>query len=817
MRFHHSTRRGRTKFSQGGGAHQRSGAAHSSVSNRWAQLSYCRQSNIHFNRRLPVEVPESARCLGQAADQAASDGPAAGSPGGWRDEQQLAFGSSQPPPPTQQIERHMGELTLVEAGAAARRSPQRAERLADNGGQMGERPAASLSSRRRKMLAKSGESNAGSGKRPAQHQKRTQRQEATKQTSTTAAAAAACSGDLCASAPANKKLDMEGAREKLIAQVEKHPFWSNKAAKRMRLLDLVERRIFIYELVSHCEKRDLEWRYEPHRGGLAVGRRPLSSLGEGVLAPSPPLAPTAPATPSQLVDANNNNSGGAGTVFQYQQGPASGSQPSSPVVPADSKPHASPVPLDKHQFAFEQQEWAGSPSTPPSSLPAGVAGQPQQQQQKQLATVQSNEPIGSGGSEADKLARARRQTIRRSCSSAASASWPAQQASAVAAAAAATASGQPASPLRTAAALSLSWGEPRPLPSAELVWSIEPPAHLRPQPFASYVHTTEMPDSSFVKRCHGCQGRGRLKCTSCHGVGYEVCISCSGRGTMKSLSGPGHSGAGVSGHQAARKTSDSATVGSMWSNAEPTGAESARLGTGRRDEPGGITGASSGAGSALGGAWTTESCHYCHGAGQKRCWICAGRSYNTCTACAGTGQLRCFLNLNITWMNHRDECVLNNADSIIPRDRLKLSSGLLLADEVAFRLAPLATPGARNPSAAGRRSLDGAPPSIVGSGAAPDGTINDQSDRKRGPPLEQLVGPNELSQLQAFSAKLLDKHANTYERSERVLRQRHRVTQIECHLVNWEWKRRRGHFVIYGAERKVYIAKYPFKSICNIT
>jgi len=43
------------------------------------------------------------------------------------------------------------------------------------------------------------------------------------------------------------------------------------------------------------------------------------------------------------------------------------------------------------------------------------------------------------------------------------------------------------------------------------------------------------------------------------------------------------------------------------------------------------------------------------------------------------------------------------------------------------------------------------------------------------------------------------------------------VTQIKAHVVGYEWKQRRGHFVIYGDESKVYIAKYPFKSICNIS
>lgn len=190
-------------------------------------------------------------------------------------------------------------------------------------------------------------------------------------------------------------------------------------------------------------------------------------------------------------------------------------------------------------------------------------------------------------------------------------------------------------------------------------------------------------------------------------------------------------------------------------------------------EPGGIT--------LSGSAWHTETCHNCNGAGQKRCWTCAGKSYNTCDGCLGSGQLRCYLNLNITWTNHRDECILNNNDNIIPRDRLKLSTGSLLADQIGDRLKPLQC-----------------------NHIHVDGATNQQ----------QYL--NETNQLYLASKKLLEKHNRTYKQ-EKLLKQRHKVTLIECYVINYEWKQRRGQFVIYGDERKVYIAKYPFKSLCSIT
>lgn len=678
MRFHHSTRRGRT----GRHAHQPQGRlGHARpLAARWAQLAYCRQTNIHFNRRVPVAPPEGAQPAAPPPGQHQAGEPVAGAraPANGR-----AANGRVAERDAQQVGARLRALHLARPAAktAAPGDPTRAAK-----------PANKRQPQKHQPPHQDGPAPAGPMGAGQQHQRQ------------------------CP----HVGLDMDTVREKLVAQVEKHPFWSTKAARKMRLLGVDQRRVFIYELVSYCQRRDLEWRYEPYRGGLVAGCTPFRGLADTPVA-------------------------GAGLVA------CSLSQPASPAGLAASLLAASP----RHQRLAAAGQCASDESAP---------------------TCGATSPI------------------RRICSSAAS-SVGRQQARSVHESQPAPANGE--QPPMGA--------QPNETPTSELVWSIEPPVQLRPAPFAGYAHSAEVPQSSFVKRCHGCQGRGRLKCASCHGVGYEVCISCSGKGTTKGLSAFGgrsslanapparHSSS--AGYYSARDHSASASYGSVWGG-DQGGSAAGRLG-GRHEEPGGVTQPS-----GSGAAWVSESCHFCHGAGQKRCWICAGRAYTSCLACAGTGQLRCYLNLNITWINHRDEFILNNADAIIPKERLKLSTGLVLADESADRLRPIGL-------LAGEQELQlGAPD---GATAPPD--VGPPASAR---PAGVCPSHEEANQLRLISSRLLDKHLHSYNQ-ERLLRQRQRVTQIECFVVNWEWKRRRGHFVIYGDERKVYIAKYPFKSICNIT
>lgn len=672
MRFHHSTRRGKSRLGQ----YSRQQASsrfpqHSFAStSRWSQLGYCRETNIHFNRRLPIEPVELDP------------------PGGSR-APDTGLGLVQPEP-----ERF--DMANPSARDTTNRRSARAKQTASDNGQGRKQQQIDerfhrLSLRGTKRVEDIKDGRQGSTDTPEQQ---------------------VGTGSLVsAQEGSHKKLDMESIRAKLVAQVEKHPFWSNKAARKMQLTGLEERRVYIYELTSYHERRELEWRYEPYKGGLAGSTAPFKRT---LVAETPSTHLATPVRSSLCATGSSLRSTVPRAPLSSQSIPKS--SPASPTATTGSR----------------DSFWTGSVAVSGGS--GVVASRSTASPQGRSSQAGSMKRSSSGNA-----------TIRAT------------------------------SPRRTLDCDPIGAID-RPTPSPELIWSIEVPVRLQPEPFVGYVHSTELANSSFVKRCHGCQGRGRLKCASCYGVGYEVCISCSGKGTTRNLSASGASGSsnrygrsyGVSDHEYHSRQSSSANPDDADSSSAFSQVDSGARGRGA-GEPGGIT--------LSGSAWVSDTCHNCHGAGQKRCWACAGKSYNHCHGCLGSGQLRCYLNLSITWANHRDESTLNNSDNIVPKDRLKLSTGLLLADEIGDRLKPLKC---------------------------------DHIDGATGQRLD------ETNQLFLASKRLLEKHNQTYKQ-EKLLQQRHRVTQIECYVINYEWKQRRGHFVIHGDERKVYIAKYPFKSLCSIT
>lgn len=655
MRFHHSTRRGRSsryQHSVVGGYQQQQRLT---SSRGWSQVNYCRETNILFNRRQVIEPPLSS--------------------------------------------------SLSAAAAESNREALRRKISAPN-----------------MQNDKQGKTKRMTTGYEEHHQLRQQQRKAFSSTETIAEN----SKMIPATQPTNlnktisfksERLDMTSVREKLIAQVNKHPFWSNKAAKRMELSLVEERDVFLYELQSYCERRELEWKFEPYTGGL-----------------------------SAVVTTSK---------FPYKQPSTS---------PEAAKAAASSNKSLKKEPAFVYRESVFLIPPPKTTELSDTI-------EESAGNIKS------------------RGTIQRTVS----------------------------------ASAAIATSNQHKIPDKRVVWAIEVPARLVPAltdlyPWQGSVYSKELPDSSFVKKCHCCQGKGRLKCASCYGVGYEVCLSCSGKGTTKSLSSS-HSMANTDSRSTGGKSyhDNSRNSNNSWYDKESSlfsaNADSKRS----YGEPGGIT-SSSGTSSSGGGflssssAWATESCHLCHGAGQKRCWICSGRAYIACQACHGSGKLRCYLNMVVTWINHRDEFLLNLDDNVIPKDRLKLSSGLCIAQEEADQLRPIselkvesALRKLRPPEARGHFTS-------VAADADEGTTLNSNNANN----IRANFSRDSIL-LNANSRKLLERHQSQHLQQERLVRQRHRVVKIECFIVRYELKKRSGHFVIYGDERKIYIAKYPFKSICNIT
>lgn len=646
MRFHHSTRRGRHHSAP---SHQQ----HSN-STRWSQLNHCRETNIYFHRRLPVENPATSFAFSDDHDETG--------------------------PPMALLANATTTTTSTTVGN------NQIDQMVD--GDEHQQPA----DKKRGEL------------------------EPTSQ---------------------NDDLDLESLREKLVAQVQKHPFWSNKAAKRMQIQNVKRRNVYIYELESYCERRDLEWNFEPYRGGL---------------------------------------SGGSVTPYRSYELPAwlaaSASQPTTPLKQATLAGASG-----SNQFVWSGNGAAGPADTNNNGTPI---------RQHQAVATTTSTPTSSKGPVSRSLSSGLPSSISQSY----------QSSSSVAAAAA---SGSPSLVYEP-----ISARLEQLIPSPEFVWSIDVSATVSQQRGRRLPTTTspscvssELPNSSFVKRCHGCQGRGKLKCNLCHGVGYEVCLSCSGKGTSRSYSSGGRSSNySRSGDRYSSSNYDRGDPDQFLGGGNGGGIGGAATDGNSRNSryANGDEQSSSGFSNSLGG-WSTESCSTCHGAGQKRCWVCAGKSYNNCPGCIGTGSLRCFLTLTVSWLNHCDDVIINNSDQIIPKERLRICSGLLLVDQVEDRLKPLKS-------------------TTLAAAKGDDDSLLCRPNQLQQQQLNEGCRA-EAEQLHLASKHLLEKHRNTYK-CEKFLKQRHKVTQIECHIVSYEWKQRYGQFVIYGEERKVYIGKYPFKSFCNL-
>lgn len=641
MRFHHSTRRGRNRL--GHNQHQLSNryasSAHHSLSSssRWSQLSYCRETNIHFNRRLPIEPPV------EILDHSPT------------------FSSQFCPPTTPQHHKSVsstGQQQLDSSAKLMRSSLKNSMRLKQKNEQEDDLNLQDLSLKEERKRSKQRMMASDNGAGQNSTEEDSLKQLGLRRHNSNSIS----NSESTRSESQSSTIDMESARQKLVAQVEKHRLWSSKAARRMQLTSVQDRNIYIYELTSFCERRELEWRYEAFRGGL------VSSI---------------PFSADRLSSSNQ---------FKVTT--------SRPISPSNANEILAFAPIQKKMVVVKAAE-----SRPCSS---GIAS----------SSVDSFWSKSSSG-----VATGARTPIKRAGSTRTATGTKVSHSSAATACSSPTKSSQ--------LNYELLRGQDRAIPSTEYVWSIETPAQMKPQPFMGQVYQTELPNSSFVKRCHGCQGKGKLKCHSCNGVGYEVCISCHGNGTTKSLSSSMNSSGLRSKHCYAESYPRNSTFANGYdTERDNSGTHSSANLRKRANEPGGIT--SSGANSTSGSAWVTESCHFCHGAGQKRCLMCAGRSYNVCQGCLGAGQLRCYLNLNITWINHREESILNNSDNIIPRERLRLCNGLLLADEVgdSSNLSPLRL--SRVDGATGR--------------------------------------PDELNQLNLVSKKLIDKHKQTYNK-ERLIKQ----------------------------------------------
>jgi hypothetical protein len=150
-------------------------------------------------------------------------------------------------------------------------------------------------------------------------------------------------------------------------------------------------------------------------------------------------------------------------------------------------------------------------------------------------------------------------------------------------------------------------------------------------------------------------------------------------------------------------------------------------------------------------------CQYCRNTNQRSCYKCEGVCTLKCKTCKGRGQLKCFIELTISWVNHVDEYVYNRTD--LPDDLVKKVSGEEAVHEEMPKVWPI---------------------------------LNF---------IENSVN--------SASQSLVEKH-DMITATEKIIRQRHVIRIVPVGQVFYKWKHTSRCFYVYGAvDRRVYAPGYP--------
>lgn len=223
------------------------------------------------------------------------------------------------------------------------------------------------------------------------------------------------------------------------------------------------------------------------------------------------------------------------------------------------------------------------------------------------------------------------------------------------------------------------------------------------QAFKDEVRLVPVPNTISIKTCHRCRGTGGIVCKECSGKGWSRCIHCHGDGYLADGSG------------------------------------------------------------------MRERCFYCqhskHGHGQLDCAKCHTKGKVNCVTCEGNGQIKCYIQLSITWKVHTAEHISSGPvgnEVLLPHELIRDVSGQVAFEEEAEKVNPLET----NP---------------------------DQG-------------------IKAASMKLIGNHMNNLA-DQKIVCQRHQIRIVPLTRVTYEWKNRLHLFNVYGYENKVHLAKYP-QSCC---
>lgn len=159
----------------------------------------------------------------------------------------------------------------------------------------------------------------------------------------------------------------------------------------------------------------------------------------------------------------------------------------------------------------------------------------------------------------------------------------------------------------------------------------------------------------------------------------------------------------------------------------------------------------------------TVQCSICFGTGYKRCDECNGDGRVKCPTCEGNAQMKTFIELTVTWKNHKSDEVVGQAIQL-PGELVVDSKGTELFSQELPRVWPITNF------------------------------------------FEQ--------QINISSKKLVEEHARKWP-SKRILLQRQILRAVPVSEVFYEWKETSSRYWVFGLDHQVYAPDYPQKCCCG--
>ncbi|ESO82302.1 hypothetical protein LOTGIDRAFT_134754 [Lottia gigantea] len=219
--------------------------------------------------------------------------------------------------------------------------------------------------------------------------------------------------------------------------------------------------------------------------------------------------------------------------------------------------------------------------------------------------------------------------------------------------------------------------------------------------FDDHVKLLEVPHTATVRPCHMCDARGWVRCRVCHGWGQNRCNTCGGDG---------------------RVTRHDPERGSY-----------------------------------------QDMCFRCHGDGRVSCNRCGGDGRVTCKECDGYCNLKCFIQMKVTYCNHKGDHIIEKTD--LPDELIRDVQGSVVFEQVMLPVWPIS--------------------------AYP------------------------LDEINQCSNNLCNQHRTAFQ-TEKYLQQRQQLRAVPVTEVHYSWDDNNLRFWVYGKERKVYCPDYPKQCCCTI-